>query len=387
MTSAVTDGSASTPGKATGAPIKVGIFNANTATNPQIEPGVVGGLDYVNNVLGGINGHPIELSRCDSDGTPEKAITCATNFVNDKVVAVLDAFDTSSGAALPILKSANIPLIGDVAQNPQVDASQDAFVFGPANAVYSVGTIQSFRDQGKKNVALALGDSPGAHTYVDSFLTPMAKAANITFTGVYYPPTSPNFSVIASTIMASNPDAGGAIAITDESQCTTLIKALRSAGFKDTILAAACTQFIATLGGDAAGVQVYSNHWLPQSAASAPDSVKAELTAMTTALTKAGSVDKQGFYTYGTFALFVNFQRAMSTVQGTLDGPTVTKTMLGLKDFQTFIGPKVTCDHTAWAQTSACSNQLMYLEVQPDGALEPVGGGFFTASTELLPSS
>lgn len=387
VSGAPTGGSApATDEVATGTPIKIGIFNPNTATNPQIDPGIVGGLDYVNNHLGGINGHPIELQRCDSDGTPEKAITCATNFVNDDVAAVLDAFDTSSGAALPILKSAQIPLIGNVPSNAQLDASPDAFAFGPASAVYSVGTIQAFRDQGKRSVALTLGDTPSAHAYVDSFLTPMAKAANIGFTPVYYPATSPNFGVIASTIIASKPDAAGAIAVADESQCTTLIKALRSAGYEDTILAAACTQFIKALGPEAVGVQVYSNHWLPQAAPYAPDDVKAELAAMEAELAAAGSADQQGFYTYGTFALFVNFQRAMSTVDGPLDGPTVTKTMRALKDFQTFIGPKVTCDHTVWPNSSGCSDELMYLEVQPDGSLKPIGGGFFTASTDLLPS-
>ena len=66
-------------------------------------------------MLGGIGGRPIEVDVCEGDGSPETAINCANGFVSNNVPIVIDAVDQSMGAAVPILGSANIPIVGTLA--------------------------------------------------------------------------------------------------------------------------------------------------------------------------------------------------------------------------------------------------------------------------------
>ena len=63
---------------------------------------------YINSVMGGVNGRPIDIVNCDSDGSPEKNISCANNFVQAHVVAVVDGWDQGMNSEYPILHSAGI---------------------------------------------------------------------------------------------------------------------------------------------------------------------------------------------------------------------------------------------------------------------------------------
>ncbi len=47
--------------------------------------------------------------------------------------------------------------------------------------------------------------------------------------------------------------------------------------------------------------------------------------------------------------------------------------MQQVKDFPTFLGPKVTCDGEQWpGAPGACSHEGIFFEVQEDGTLKPV---------------
>ena len=61
-----------TPKKATGSPYVFGMINDETGavTFPEARQGSIAAVDYVNNYLGGINGHPIVIDECTGDGTP-----------------------------------------------------------------------------------------------------------------------------------------------------------------------------------------------------------------------------------------------------------------------------------------------------------------------------
>ena len=64
-----------TPKKATGTPYVFGMINDETGavTFPEARQGAIAAVDYVNNYLGGINGHPIVIDNCTGDGTPATA--------------------------------------------------------------------------------------------------------------------------------------------------------------------------------------------------------------------------------------------------------------------------------------------------------------------------
>ena len=73
-----------TPHKATGSPYTFGVINLESGpvTFPEVREAEQAGVDYVNNYLNGINGHPIQLATCVSDGQPATSTNCANQIAS-----------------------------------------------------------------------------------------------------------------------------------------------------------------------------------------------------------------------------------------------------------------------------------------------------------------
>lgn len=366
-----------------GAPVRVGFLNPSGGAVPQpgADTGAEAAVDYINGELGGIGGRPIEVVSCDTDTTPEKATSCANTFVEEGVVAVMDGFNLSSSATLPVLTAAGIPLVGMIPFDSVTGSKAEGRVFfaGP-QAAFLVGALQAFKQTGKDSVVLALVDTPSSHQTIDGLLPLLAKALDMDASGVYFSPTNPNFTALAAAIAKDDPDAGGLMASPNEAACTALVQSLRKIRYDGTIFTAACTDYIETAPADAAGGALYSSTWLPAAMDHAPEEVKADLKAAQEAI-EAVDGGTGGFYAYAEFAQFVTFAQALSEVTGELTGPSVLSTLKGLKDFPSFLGPDITCG----SETSPnCTSEMLLFEVQEDGTIEPVGGDFLQPALEIL---
>lgn len=118
-----------TSGDLTGDPVRVGFLDPSLAADasPDVSAASKAAEEYINTELGGIDGRPLELVVCKTDTSAEKDLACANDLAGSNVIAVVDGFDKGSGAALPVLDSAGLPLIGGVASNGIVNASQTSF--------------------------------------------------------------------------------------------------------------------------------------------------------------------------------------------------------------------------------------------------------------------
>ncbi len=79
-------------GKATKSPIKVGLVVSNTGPTgqPYLVQASENAISLVNEKLGGIEGHPIELELCDFGASAQQGQNCGSQFANDpSVKAVL----------------------------------------------------------------------------------------------------------------------------------------------------------------------------------------------------------------------------------------------------------------------------------------------------------
>ncbi len=367
----------------TGPPVRVGFLNPSGGAVPQpgADTGAEAAVEYVNGELGGIGGRPLEMVSCDTDTTPESATSCANTFVEKGVVAVMDGFNLSSSATLPILSAAKIPLVGMIPFDSVTGSkAADRVYFAAPQASFLVGALQAFKKTGKDSVVLALVDTPSSHQTIDGLLPVLSQALEIDASGVYFSPTNPNFTALAATIAKDDPDAGGLIASPNEAACTALVQGLRQLRYDGTIFTAACTDYIESAPAEAAGGALYSSTWLPAAMEHAPDDVKDDLAAAQEAIE---SVDggTGGFYAYAEFAQFVTFAQALADVEGDLDGATVLSTLKGLKDFPSFLGPEITCG----SKTSPnCTTEMLLFEVAEDGSIEPVDGDFFQPVPEVL---
>lgn len=379
---------------ATGEPIHFAVQapTEGATAYPQTGFGAEAAEWYVNNVLGGVNGRPIDVKICAGDGSPETAINCANKHVSNDAAFVLDAYDQGINGALPILKSAGIPIIGTLAGSPNADQGEygDVFYFTGPTAVSALGSLSILDQLGKKNVTLAVNEAPTSHTYVDTLIRPIAEAFGMTFSVQYPPTTGANFSVVAATQISEKPDAAGVIALPEDG-CTALVSALRQQGYDGTIFAGSCSQFIDEVGEDAAGSVVQPRLWVPLAKSHAPDRIAKELDEFERAMNEVGYGDELSARSLYSFAGVVNVVRVLETIDGEITKDSVRDAMKAVKDMETFAGANVTCDGEQWpGYPTACTHQGIFFEVQTDGTLAPIGdspNGYIDLDPSKIPSA
>ena len=294
-------------GKATGTPIKIGVSLVDQGALAAIGmlQGVKGGIYYVNNVLGGIHGHPLQVEMCNSDGTPALEVNCANKFVSDGVVAVDDSFDFAFSAELPILTRANVPIYGPLAGDTQDDDSSYVYMFGPPDEAFSVGPLQAFKQVGLTKIHLSIANVPAAVDYVNHDVNPVAKDLGLSMQTTYFDQSSVNWSVVANSMLSNNPQMVGEISTTDQS-CNALLPAVRNTGFKGPILMAGCSQYVSKFPSQAVNTYSYGDAWTPALASAAPAASKAQIAEYLSVMKQSGNPDTTAYGQLGVIG-FVAF--------------------------------------------------------------------------------
>jgi branched-chain amino acid transport system substrate-binding protein len=370
--------------EATGEPIAVGFVNSEGGafSVPELRVGNEVATGYINERLGGVNGRPLEVTRCETDGSPEASIDCANQFVEAGVVAVVEGTDLGGDAMLPILADAGIPLVGHVQFGPARMFDPNATYFGAAALAYGAAALQFYADEGAESVVWFLPDEPSSHAFTDSALEPASAALGLDYTTVYYDAASPNWAVLATTAVADDPDVSGTIAATD-AQCAEMVGALRDAGYQGRILAASCVGLHDALGEDAVGVDTDADHWNPGDIESAPAAKQAELEEYGAVMRAAGHEDLVGGNALISFADMINLSRIMATITGPVDGPAVAGALDATAGFDSYAGPTISCDGTVMPGNSACSTDLLFFQVQDDGSVRAVTDDFVDVTALL----
>lgn len=377
--------------RATGDPIVIGAqapLKGATAY-PQSGFGIEAAEYYINEVLGGIHGRPVEVDVCSGDGSPETSINCANGFVSRKVPLVVDAVDQSMGAAVPILGSANIPIIGTLAGSFLADQAGygKAFYFTGPVSFASLSSMTLFDSMGKKSASLAVNESPTSHAYVDDLIRPIARELGIDVKVQYPPAAGANLNVVAATQIADDPDVAGVIALPEDA-CTDLFTALRRQGYAGTILAGSCSQFIERMGAQGAGVVTQPRLWVPLAQESAPPKVREQLDLFAKSMEATGHGDELSSRSLYTFAALVNIANILNAAGGTeVTAESVTAAFTEVAGFESFAGPTVTCDGKQWPGVpTTCNGQAIFFEVQDDGTLAPVNeAGYVDLDLSVLP--
>src|SRR6266705_6271703 len=225
-----------TPKKANGTPYVFGMINDETGavTFPEARQGAMAAANYVNNYLGGINGHPIQIDSCTGDGTPATAARCANQLVAKHPIAILGAADVGAPASIPIYQHANLAYLGGIPFTPVPETAPNSVQFwsvsvgdNAAAAVYAGKTL------GVKSVALVYFSNPQGESIIPQ-ITPVFKAAGVT-TIKYVPlsPTSPDPRPQAALVESS----GAQLVYVDvPNGCGNVLKALKSVGYSGKVM-------------------------------------------------------------------------------------------------------------------------------------------------------
>jgi branched-chain amino acid transport system substrate-binding protein len=333
------------------------------------------GVNYVN-AHGGVDGHPLKLVTCAGDGSPEKSIGCANEFVQDKVPIVLEGVDNGADAMLPILKSAKIPLAGGLAFSAAASTSPHAYFFDAALPALTVAPMTYFHQQGVKSIVYMLADTPSNRFFDQKLLSPTAKALGITYKTLFYNPTAPQWPVLAATAESMHPDLIGTPAALDP-DCEGLFNALKSTGYGGKVFLASCETAVQQLGARAAGAYLYTFFWWPGSPQDAPATIQAEINAYATAMKQAGQSKWINSNAAFGFADVVTLSRALAHMHGSaLTGPSVETELRATKDLNAFLGEPITCNHRAFPGQSACSTGVLMYKAGPTGQLQLASGGW-----------
>ena len=357
-----------TPKKATGSPYVFGMINDETGavTFPEARQGSIAAVNYVNNYLDGINGHPIVIDECTGDGTPATAARCANQLVAAHPLAILGAADVGAPASIPIYAHANLAYLGGIPFTPVPMTAPNSIQFwsvsvgdNAAAAVYAGKTL------GVKSVALVYFSNAQGESIIPQ-ITPVFKAAGVT-TIKYVPlsPTSPDPSPQAALVESS----GAQLAYVDvPNGCGNMLKALKTVGFSGKIMGidpCGAPPVIAAAAGGANGMYIASPFMLQSGSSQQAQLFQAAMKKWAAPGTLIDSISTAGF------ATVMNVQQVLSAISGT---PTTASILAAFKagTHQNFLSHPYTCNGQALKGAPAiCSDYYLMNQVQNGTITQP----------------
>jgi branched-chain amino acid transport system substrate-binding protein len=194
--------------------------------SPYATDGAKLAVRYVNEELGGVDGHPIELASCYTSTTEEQGQSCGQKFANDDNVDVVAVGAMSIGSQ-PLMASIDgaKPMVYSVAAGASDARNKNGYIlFGdlirvlPPLATFSKEVLKA------KTAAVIYPEAPGL-SYAADALTGGLKAAGITFKRVSYPANATDLVAPLSAAGAQTADVVNPVVLPP--QCVTVAKALQ----------------------------------------------------------------------------------------------------------------------------------------------------------------
>ena len=153
--------------KATGTPVKVGLITnggaCNGCGNKDDEPVARATVDWVNEHMNGLAGHPIDLVVCVDGNDPGKTADCANQMISDDVAAVIIGTSGVIETTWKILHDAKIPMINVSTTNTAMLAdTQSTYILNDPGANTIAFPIGVAKQVGAKKVSVIVIDVPAA---------------------------------------------------------------------------------------------------------------------------------------------------------------------------------------------------------------------------------
>jgi branched-chain amino acid transport system substrate-binding protein len=365
-----------TPKKATGTPYVFGMINDETGavTFPEARQGAIAAVNYVNNYLDGINGHPIQIDECTGDGTPATAARCANQLVAAHPLAILGAADVGAPASIPIYAHANLAYLGGIPFTPVPETAANSIQFwsvsvgdNAAAAVYAGKTL------GVKSVALVYFSNAQGESIIPQ-ITPVFKAAGVTtIKDIPLSPTSPDPSPQAALIESS----GAQLAYVDvPNGCGNVLKALKSVGYTGKIMGidpCGAPPVIAAAAGGAQGMYIASPFILQSGSNPQAQLFEAAMKKWAAPGTLIDSISTAGF------ATVMNVQAVLSKISGT---PTTASILAAFKTgtHDNFLSHPYTCDGQALKGAGAiCNDNYLMNQIENGVITQPSSTSWVTS--------
>ncbi|HTU84547.1 MAG TPA: ABC transporter substrate-binding protein [Solirubrobacteraceae bacterium] len=238
-------------------PVYIGWVNqqgGQQVIGPLATNGAELAVKYINDQLGGIDGHPLALKTCFITSAEEEGTTCGQEFLADKQVSVIDegavaigiqSLYSTIGTAKPVIVGVSVTPIDSVKSNAVILFGDVTHVLGPFGT-YASQVLHA------KTAALIYPDIAGITDGAAAIDTAL-KAAGVKVKSVAYDPNETDLIGPLTSAGASTADM--VIPYTEAAGCVDLAKGLIQLGITDAkkiVSAPLClnSQVAAGLGGD-----------------------------------------------------------------------------------------------------------------------------------------
>ncbi|HKY16685.1 MAG TPA: ABC transporter substrate-binding protein [Microthrixaceae bacterium] len=308
---------------ATGTPIKVGLIvdgKSDAMDSTSVLQSGEATAEYVNEHLGGINGHPIEIEPCETGQTPAGASTCAVQMLDAGVATVIVPLSAQDNAVVNGLKDSGIPYVTYLTANPAIVTSPNAFVLpNPFAAIAAPAALAN--ERGIDKVGLVVIDVPATTGPITALATPIFEKAGVEFDMIN---VSPQVADMTPQIQKAMSDGNEMLLVGGTDQFTvSAIKAMNQLGFEgDIVLAggASAENVAEALPGELEGVTTVS----PMTS----DPADPDVQLFEAVLAKyAPDIERTGVTPNG-FAAVLGFARALAGSTAAVDAASIT-TALG----------------------------------------------------------
>jgi len=236
-------GAQQTPG-VTATEIVLGAFIAQSGALAGVGTPVFRGAsayyNYVNDVLGGVNGRKIRFIACDDAFDPTKTVACVKKLVEeDKVFAIVNSLGTVPHAAvMEYLMKNNVPVVSPHAnytpfskpvKNTYFAIQPNNEIFGTALARYATQRFKS------KRVAVLYVDDAFGQELLGAVVAELKRNKVEPVLTVPHPGTETAFRPYVVRLQGANPDA--VILLTYLVPSASILKEAEAVGFKPKWLA------------------------------------------------------------------------------------------------------------------------------------------------------
>jgi branched-chain amino acid transport system substrate-binding protein len=225
-------------------PITIGWVNeeGGVPSFPEMTAGAKAAVYVVNEELGGIDGHPVELTECTLQ-SEEDGQKCATQLLNAKVPVAGFGIGVGGDASFFQAIDGKIPVVLGVAGTPSDLTSPNTYNLSGGGPATLYGMSVNVAKDHPEKVALLSTDDPASKTSMGTFIEPLLKEQNVDFNKTVFFPATVTTPQMVSAIQASGAAEADAILANfgSPAQCLEAYEALTQLGIeKPVTIASIC---------------------------------------------------------------------------------------------------------------------------------------------------
>jgi branched-chain amino acid transport system substrate-binding protein len=224
-----------TPNKATGDTVKIGyVYDGQSVAIDNTEDMLAAQatVKYVNDYMGGIAGHPIELVVCDGKQDSAISTDCSNQLVQKGVPVVLFTVSGHAGDFIKPLAAANIPVFAFATADAAMIADKTGFTLSNPISAFTFPVAVAAKAKFTK-AAMLVTDVPGATGPAKAIGIPAFQSIGATLDIANIGTSVADFGPPVQAALKKDPQLVHMIG--NATFCTAAIKALRDADYKGVI--------------------------------------------------------------------------------------------------------------------------------------------------------